>query len=97
MNFIKALIEKGKTDLWFSPDKAWHALMGVVAGLVGYMASSAQIGFGVWFAFIVALAKEVYDWDGHGTPSYKDFVMTWIPGSMAVLAVHYGLYFFTQP
>lgn len=67
-------------DRWFAPDKALH--FGVSAGLSagGYGFSSlfvdtrtARVGTGILSAVVPGAAKELYDANGHGDPSWKDF------------------------
>lgn len=66
-------------DKWTGPDKVKHFLGGTAIGLVVAMLSgNPVIGFAA--GVVVAAAKEVYDAQGHGTPSLQDLIVT-IAGS----------------
>lgn len=69
-------------DPWWGPDKKLHFAYSIGLAGSGYLASvpwvedlqtRALVGSG--FSLFVGVGKEVYDWTGRGTPSWKD--VTW--------------------
>lgn len=69
-------------DPWFGRDKALHFSVSVALSAGGYAASSIWLDrhyeralAGSAFSLTLGAGKELWDWSGHGDPSWRDF--TW--------------------
>ena len=84
-------------DPWFGPDKALHFSVSVLLGATGYAASSAfldtrteRVVGGSTFSLTLGAGKELWDWSGHGDPSWRDF--TWdVVGTAVGVALAVGI------
>lgn len=65
-------------------DKANHFVYGSVIALVSLCFVSPVTA--LWLVSAVAVAKEVHDMFGNGTPDFMDAIVTIIGGSVPVLA-----------
>jgi putative lipoprotein len=80
-------------DPWFGPDKALHFGFSVVLAAGGYAASSTWLDSrneralaGGAFSLTIGASKELWDLNGHGDPSWRDF--TWdVIGTAAGVAL----------
>jgi putative lipoprotein len=80
-------------DPWFGRDKALHFGASVTLAAGGYAATSLvtddrriRLAVGGGFALSLGVAKELWDLQGHGDPSWRD--LTWdVVGTVTGLAV----------
>jgi putative lipoprotein len=79
-------------DPWFGHDKALHFGVSVLLASGGYGATSlvtddrrVRLAVGGGFALSLGVAKELWDLEGHGDPSWRD--LTWdVVGTVTGLA-----------
>jgi putative lipoprotein len=71
-----------ENDPWFARDKYLHGSVSAALAIGAYTATSfattdtkLRLGVGAGFALSVGIAKELWDLQGHGDPSWRDF--TW--------------------
>ncbi len=71
-----------EADAWWSTDKALHFSVSAGIAGAGYGVTAAfsddlrcKLAFGGGLALSAGVAKELWDLNGHGSPSWKDF--TW--------------------
>lgn len=65
-------------------DKLMHLLAGVAISLLfGWLAHDALAGFTV--ALVAGVAKEAYDYFGHGTSDFNDFIATAQGGAIGLI------------
>lgn len=65
-------------------DKLLHFLVGLVLSL-GYLI--APLGFMVLTIICIAVAKEIWDAQGHGTPEVMDAIVTIFGGGLGLAAI----------
>lgn len=79
---VPAAVRAADPDPWFGPDKALHFEAAGSLAVVGYAGAAmittdrpARAGVGVALGLGAGIAKELWDLDGHGDPSWRD--LTW--------------------
>lgn len=85
------------TDPWFGHDKLLHFEAASSLAVLGYAGASLatedrrlRAAAGAGFAITAGAAKELWDLDGHGDASWRDF--TWdVVGAAAGVAVAYAV------
>ena len=88
---------RARADDWLGRDKALHFSISLALGAGGYGASSwvlprpwQRAVAGASFSLALGGAKELYDYAGHGDPSWRDF--TWdLGGTLTGVALAYAI------
>jgi putative lipoprotein len=88
-----AALAQEDRDPWFGHDKALHFGASVMLASGGYAATSlvtddrrVRLAVGGGFALSLGVAKELWDLEGHGDPSWRD--LTWdVVGTVTGLAL----------
>lgn len=88
----------GQTRLDIQPDKVKHFAAGAIISsgtgtiaykITGNRTSSLLVGFGT--GVLIGAAKEVYDAQGHGTPSFKDALWTGIGAGLGSVSLRMAI------
>lgn len=90
-------------DPWLGQDKALHFGFSSVLAIGGYTAATVfsdspkvRLAYGGSVALLAGIGKELYDFGGHGTPSWKD--LTWdVVGAAVGLAISWAVDTFVAP
>ncbi len=89
-------------DPWFGPDKALHFEAAGSLAVVGYAGAAmittdrpVRAGAGLALGLGAGVAKELWDLDGHGDPSWRD--LTWdligaTTGALVALAIDWTVH-----
>ena len=82
-----------QNDPWFAHDKYLHGSVSAALAIGAYTATAfatpdtkLRLGVGAGFALSVGIAKELWDLQGHGDPSWRDLswdVMGTVSGLLA--------------
>ncbi|WP_288925072.1 hypothetical protein [Aminobacterium colombiense] len=64
-------------------DKIKHFIAGAIASIVVYVATF-NTTIALAFSALLGIGKEIYDYYGHGTPEWLDFVATVAGGLVGV-------------